>query len=56
MKGDRFVLGKGIDTTDLRIEAIGESEVDDPIDGTKGNGRFGPIPGEGIEPLPSAPC
>jgi hypothetical protein len=53
MKGDRFVLGECIDAADIRIQAIGKGEVDDPIDGAEGDGRLGPIPGEGIEPFPS---
>jgi hypothetical protein len=56
MKGDRFILGKGIDAADIRMETVGEGEVDDPIDGAKRNSGFGPIPGEGIEPLPPTPC
>jgi len=38
------------------MEAVGESEVDDPINGAERNSGFGSIPGEGIEPFPSAAC
>ena len=51
-----LILGEGVDATDARIEAVGEGEVNDPINGSEGNGRFGSIPSEGVEPLPSATC
>jgi hypothetical protein len=54
MKGDRFILGEGIDTTYIRIETVGEGKVDDPINSAKGDSRFGPISGKGIEPFPPA--
>jgi len=56
VEGGRFILGEGIDAADARIEAVGESEVNDPINGTERHSRFGSIPSEGIEPFPSAPC
>jgi hypothetical protein len=56
LERDRLILGEGIDSADARIEAVGESEVNDPINGSKGNSGFGSIPSEGIEPFPSATC
>jgi hypothetical protein len=45
MKGDRFILSQGIDAPDIRMEAIGKGEINDPVDGAKGYGRFGTVPG-----------
>jgi len=56
VKRGRLILGKSIDAADTRMEAIRKGEVDDPINGTEGNGGLGSIPGEGIEPLSSAAC
>jgi hypothetical protein len=56
MQGNRFVLSEDIDTANIRIDAIGEGEVDNAINPTKGDCRFGPIPGKGIEPLSSTAC
>jgi hypothetical protein len=56
LEGGRFILGEGVDTADTGIEAVGEGEVNDPINGSKGNSGFGSIPSEGIEPFPSATC
>jgi hypothetical protein len=56
VEGGRFILGEGIDAADARIETVGKGEVNDPINGTKRNSRFGSIPSERIEPFPSAAC
>jgi hypothetical protein len=54
VQGGRFILGEGKDTADARIEAVGEGEVNDPINGTERNSRFGSITSERIESFPSA--
>jgi hypothetical protein len=56
MEGDRFILGEGKDTAYFRVETVGEAKVDDPINSTKSDSRFGPISSKGIESFPSAPC
>ena len=37
------------------LKAIGEGEVDDPVNGPEGDGGFGPIPGQGIKSFSPAP-
>jgi hypothetical protein len=56
VKGNRFILSEDIDTPNVRIDAIGESEVNNAINPAKGDCRFGTISGKGIEPLPSTAC
>jgi hypothetical protein len=54
VEGGRFILGEGKDTADARIEAVGEGKVNDPINSTERNSRFGSITSERIESFPSA--
>src|SRR4030042_2437475 len=56
MKGGRFILGEGIDTANIRIDAIRKGEVDNPINGTEGNSWVAPVPGKGIKPLTPPAC
>jgi hypothetical protein len=52
----RFILGESVDSTEAGMKTIREGEVDDPINGAERNGRFGSIPGKGVESLPPAAC
>jgi hypothetical protein len=46
-------LGKDEDSAQARIDAVGESDVDDPVVPTKGHGRLGAITGKREEPFAS---
>ena len=46
IQAEGFVLRKGKDTPEPRIDAIGESDVDDAVKRAEGNGGFGTISGE----------
>ena len=48
----RFVLGENVDSPQVRVDAIGEGDIDDAIDAAEGDGRFCPVARQGIEPLP----
>jgi hypothetical protein len=42
-----FVLGEDVDATEIRIDAIGESDVNDAVKGSKRNGGLGAVSGKG---------
>ena len=46
-----FILDKDGDFTEPRVQTVAERKIDDAIFSAEGNGRFGPLCGEGIEPL-----
>ena len=50
----RFVLGKDEDAPQIGIDAIGERDIDDPVDPAEGNGWLGSVTGEGVESLARA--
>jgi hypothetical protein len=52
IKGLGFVLGKDDDFINLRVNAIGQGEIYEPVNTAEGNSGLGPVPGEGHEPLP----
>jgi hypothetical protein len=56
LQGNGLILSESINPSDIRMEAVGKGEVDDPINRTKRDSRFGPIPGQGIEPLSATTC
>ena len=49
---NRFVLRENVDSTDIRVDAVAQGEIDDSIDATKGNGGLCSVFRQGIEPLP----
>ena len=51
VEGQRFILGKYCDLADSRIDAVGESKINDPVDASEGNSRFCPVDGEGMQAL-----
>ena len=49
------VLGEDVDAANPGIDAVGQGEVDDPVQAPEGDGRLGLVPGEGKETLAFAP-
>ena len=49
-----FVLGEDVDAAQVGVEAVGESDVDDAIHSTEGDGGLGAIAGERIKALSGA--
>jgi hypothetical protein len=49
-------LGQRVDLANIGVEAVGEAKIDDPINGTEGDRRLGPISSERIEPFAPATC
>src|ERR1700761_2443917 len=49
-----LVLGQDIDVAKVRVDAVGEGDVDDAVLAGEGDGRLGAIAGEGEEPFASA--
>ncbi len=50
----RLVLRQDMDPAYAGVEAVGESEIDDSIDASEGDGRLRPHIGEGTKPFPFA--
>ena len=48
----RLVLGENVDSPQVRVDAIGEGDIDDAVDAAEGDGRFRPVARQGIESLP----
>ena len=48
----RLVLGQHQDLADLRIDAVAEGEIDDPVDGAEGHRGLGPQVRERAQALP----
>ena len=46
-----FVLGQDDNPVDFRVDAVTQGEIDESIDPTKGNGRFGAVASERHESL-----
>jgi hypothetical protein len=51
---ERFVLGEDEDPADVRVDAVGQREVDDPIGAAKRYGWFGQVPRERVKALTGA--
>ncbi len=49
-----LVLGKDVDPPQVGVDAIGEGDVDDAVDAAKGDGRFGAVASQRIQPLTRA--
>ena len=47
----RVVLGQDDDVVDVRVDAVGQREVDDPVLATERHGRLGPLLGQDREAL-----
>lgn len=56
VEGQGLVLGEDVDAAKIRIEAVGEGNVDDAIDAAEGHGGLGAIASERIEALSGAAC
>src|SRR5258708_5023779 len=52
----RLVLGEDVDPAQVRVDAVGKSDVDNAVVAAKGDRRVGPVPGQGIEALAGAAC
>ncbi len=50
----RFVLGQDVNPAQVRVDAVGERDVDDAIDAAEGDGRLRAIAGQGIKTLSCA--
>jgi len=48
---ERLVLGENIDFAQVGIDAIGERDVNDPVDSAKGDGGLCAIAGKRVKPL-----
>jgi hypothetical protein len=51
---ERFVLGEDVDAAQVRVEAVGESDIDDAVHSTKGNGGLGAVACKRIKALAGA--
>ena len=51
-----LVLGQHHDLAHVGVDAVGECEVDDPVDPAEGNRRLGAVPGEWFEARSPASC
>ena len=51
---ERLVLGEDVDPAQVGVDAVGERDVDDAVDAAEGDGGFGAVAGEGIEPFSRA--
>jgi hypothetical protein len=40
----------------IGVEAVGETKIDDPVNGTEGDRGLGPISSQRIEPFAAAAC
>src|SRR6185369_8768480 len=55
VQGAGLVLGHDDDPAELAVDAVGQGEVDDPVQAAERDGRLGPVPGERVESGPAAP-
>ena len=56
VEGERFVLGEDVDAAQVGVQAIGEGDVDDPVDAAESDCGLGAITSERIESLAGAAC
>ena len=54
IEGERLVLGKDVDATQIGVDAVGQRDVDDAVLPGKRNGRLGTIAGQGKQPFTGA--
>jgi len=45
------VLGENVDLAEPRVDAVGHCKIDNPVLSAKGNGGFGPVSRERVQPL-----
>ena len=50
----RFILGENVNPAQVGVDAVRQGDVDDAVNAAEGNGRFGPVASQGIEPLARA--
>ncbi len=55
-EGQGFVLRQESDPAQAGVERVRQAEIDDPVGAEERNRRLGPVPGQGVEPLPLAPA
>ena len=55
VQADGLVLGEDQDLAEVGVDAVGEGEVDDPVDPAERDGRLGPVAGQGLQAGPPAP-
>ena len=49
VQADGLVLGQDQDLAEVGIDAVGEGEVDDPVDPAERDGRLGPVAGQRLQ-------
>jgi hypothetical protein len=54
VKRKRFVLGEDVDAAEIGVEAVGESDIDDAIHASEGDGGLGAVAGKRIKAFSSA--
>ena len=50
VQADGLVLGQDEDLAEVGVDAVGEGEVDDPVDPAERDRRLGPVAGQGLQP------
>jgi hypothetical protein len=50
----RFVLSEDVDAAEVGVEAVGESDIDDAVHASEGDGRLGAVASERIKAFSSA--
>ena len=55
VQGEGFVLGEDVDATQIRVDAVGEGDVDDAVVAAEGNRGFCPIASQGKKPFARSP-
>jgi hypothetical protein len=53
---ERLVLSEDVDAPEIGVEAVGKSDIDDPIYAPEGHCGLGAIPSEGIKSLAGTSC
>jgi len=56
VQAEGFVLSEYENAAEIRIDAIGERDVDDAIESAKRNGRLGAVASQGPQPFALASC
>ena len=54
IEGERLVLGEDVDPAQVGVDAVGERDIDDAVDAAEGDGGFGAVARERIQPLACA--
>ena len=55
VQADGLVLRQDEDLAEVGVDAVGQREVDDPVDPAEGDGRLGPVARQGFQPGPPPP-